>query len=299
MPQFDEIIKESFTIGPIAWISWCVPVACTLTTKAWHELPVLSGIYQFLGFIGLIELCIIILLLRIIYVTYRLYVSVLSTHNLKADPETLMTHLNTCLAELNEAKAAVSIEDKSKNLQKFCNKTKSLFDKLTCSPCCVSIKVVMDERPSSSSKDLINKQVINLFADDLHKDRHSDEYNEIEHIISENTAFINVINTIYKKRNFYIGKNLRKDENYLTSSAKCSLTEGKTYNKELPYDSELVLPIFKKLSTGNNQLCFRGFLCIDSQSSEGFNSDGIEVFFARILSDGLYDLIPQMKTQNP
>lgn len=223
-----------------------------------------------------------------------MYQSVLSTKHLKVDVTTIITELNTCLLELNEAKVAATIDDRSILLQKFCNKSKYLFDKVSNTHCCVSIKVVLEDAHTNTVKDLVNRRVNNLLHDDSHQDRHSEHYKDTEHIISANTAFNNVVNNIYKKKHYFIGKNLRDDENYLTSSAACAELEGKTYNQDLPYGSELVYPIFKRISNSNNQLCLRGFLCIDSESNEGFNSDGMEVLLARILSNGLYDLIPLM-----
>ena len=225
-----------------------------------------------------------------------MYESILATSKMNTDPIELTKYLHNCLYEINKAKEKNNHEDRCMHLQMFCNKSKKLFDKISNSHCCVSIKVALKEQRTETVRDLANLPVRNLMHDDTHKDRHSDEYNKVEHIVSENTAFISSINRLNDKMPAFIGKNLRSDDNYQTSSAKCSQEDGLAYNKELPYDSELVYPIFEWSTNGSKkEIEFRGFLCIDCEAAVGFDKSGIEVNYAKILSDGLFALIPEFK----
>lgn len=291
---FIEILKDSFTHGIVSYICWLIPVSCTITSLAWHELPYIKPIYSVLGIYGIIELFTIILLLRIIWVSIGRYKSVLMNMSLKTDPTRLSHYLYDCISEINKAKEVDSPEDRSYRLRSFCNKTKILFDKISGSHCCVSIKVAYEEKYVERVTELFTMKVSNMICDDLSADRHIQDYDEIEHFISRNTAFINIINRLEKSNlPFYVGKNLRTDDNYQTSSSLCAEKEGKIYNRDLPYDSEIVSPIYEKLD--NNKFIFRGFLCVDCEAAEGFNAKGIEVQYMKILSDCLYALIHLMK----
>jgi hypothetical protein len=62
----------------------------------------------------------------------------------------------------------------------------------------------------------------NLTRDNSHKNRDTNEYNQIRHTIIGNTAFNNTLNKVItnKSDKFYVNNSVNKTQNYLNTS-KC------------------------------------------------------------------------------
>lgn len=174
----------------------------------------------------------------------------------------------------------------SKALGETCNKMREFFDKLTNSHCCVSIKLIEGNSDGSydmTLEEIANHRVHNVARDGNHKTRDTEQYNNTEHLIRENTAFYTIIGSLRNpKRRFYINNNVELSNSYLTTSPYTN-EEGVT---EIPYKSELVFPIMKELEAG--KFSFIGFLCIDSDIKDAFQTGGPGIEANTMMAQILY-----------
>jgi len=159
------------------------------------------------------------------------------------------------------------------------------MDRLTGSHCCVSIKLIEghnDGNYEMTITELNNQKVRNIARDNNHMNRDSEAYKTTNHYISENTAFSTIVGKLRQNKNtFYRNNNVNSNTDYITSSP---YEEG-----ELPYKSELVFAIIKKLENGNFNL--KGFICIDSDKENAFNDNTLFVDLTDFIADSLFWII--------
>lgn len=132
-------------------------------------------------------------------------------------------------------------------LDSICNKLREIFDKLTDSSCCVSVKIIEGPKNGDFDKpisEILNFKVHNIAHDNHHKSRReTEDYNNTEHFIRENTAFFTVVGKLGKSgKLFYLNNDVNISNGYTTSSPYKD-ENGNSTNP--PYKSELVFPIYK------------------------------------------------------
>lgn len=191
--------------------------------------------------------------------------------------------------QLERQVQSVNMKDIAMTLGKFCDVVKKIFDRLTESNCCVSIKVPVSNYTDSGEWNTI--QVKNVARDRKHiTDRDTEEYKAACHDVLGNTAYSRVISLVLKessKPHIYLNNDvdLEKDPNYATTSQDCN------DRTSIPYKSELVVPILPSNYSKLSEVTFGGFLCIDSDKKNAFREKGYDVPMTLGLADGLYVLM--------
>lgn len=177
-------------------------------------------------------------------------------------------------------------------MKSFCDNLKIIYDKITGSNCCVSIKV-----PIKDIKVTEHTIFVNLLRNEEFKKRDTKEYEEQKHTLIGNTPFSNSFNKVLKgqKDKYYINNDINNTPNYDNTSKECY------ENGLLPYESELVYPIVPiRYREGLNVDCM-GFICIDSSKKNAFMGK-YDVAIIEGVADGIYDLILErnnFKNDNP
>ena len=123
-------------------------------------------------------------------------------------------------------------------------------------------------------------------------ERDTPDYKKTNHDIVSNTAYSYIVSLVIKessKPRIYLDNDVQSNPNYLTSSNRT----------EIPYKSELVVPIlpskYKKLS----EIYFGGFLCIDSNLKDSFDTKHYDIPMTIGLADGLYTIMLRLiESQN-
>lgn len=264
----------------IGGISGIVTIASFVQTAKelewWQSLLVLAG-----------SLIAIALLLYIFYFFRNAYGWI---HNVRV--ESIWGEIVKVLADVYayiheiERKAELTDNDIAGVLSFFCNKVKELFDKKTNSNCCVSIKVPISHFSDSGEWQSI--QVKNVSRDQSHiSERDTPDYKDTNHDIVSNTAFSFIISMVIKessKPRVYLDNDVQSNPNYITSSNR----------NEIPYKSELVVPIIPSRYKRLNDVFFGGFLCIDSDKKDSFDKDHYDIPMTVGLADGLYSIIHRL-----
>ena len=173
----------------------------------------------------------------------------------------------------------------------FCDTIKRIFDKKTKTNCCVSIKVAILNGDNVSFENTINSiELKNLCRDSRHGDRDTKKYQSIKHGLFANTAYNIIANKIVKENQrhlAYVNNDILNSKDYMNTSKEC-YTDGK-----LPYNSELVYPIIPiktDKSTKNDLKILKGFICIDSESSNAFDEERYDIPMIEGVADGIYDI---------
>lgn len=229
-----------------------------------------------------ISIILAIILVRILYVYARQLKEIEIVKNTSYTPSKLIKHLkdistiqNACILEVPNARP---------HLIELCNKLRDCMNKLTDSNCCVSIKIIEGDKDGSFDMtygELLEKKVTNIARDNNHGSRDTKEYMQRCHFISENTAYLTIVAKLHNsKQLFYRCNDVSSDNDYMTSSP---YEPG-----EIPYKSELVFAISKKVNNKNN---VKGFVCIDSEKKNAFGKDSIFVDIANIVADNLSNVL--------
>lgn len=170
-------------------------------------------------------------------------------------------------------------------IAEICNKLRDCIERLTASRCCVSIKLIEGRYDGTfvmNYPELTNQKVRNIARDNNHRSRDTEDYKKTEHFIHSNTAFFTIIGKLGKdKRAFYRNNFVKTDTDYLTTSP---YDDG-----AIPYESELVFAIIKKLEC--NKYNLKGFLCIDSDTKDAFQRDNLILDLVEMIADSLFWII--------
>ncbi len=180
----------------------------------------------------------------------------------------------------------------NKILISVCDNIKLIFDKLTNSNCSVSIKVIsadLEQNHLLSKEQIVNCEVVNIVRDRFHTERDTDDYKNAKHIIRDNTAFNSIISKLGKVKNFYRNNHVDLNNGYITTSP---LQEYDEDTPKLPYKSELVYPIVKIIEGDTSDI--KGFLCIDSDKFDSFNTKDIDNELAELFSSTFHNIIPRI-----
>lgn len=180
-------------------------------------------------------------------------------------------------------------EDFMEAVLRLCNNLKIIFDSITGSKCSVSIKVPVNEREVQSYTRLQN-----LARDTEHSNRDTEDYKNAIHTVSGNTPFSFCANRVAEKKNkkYYIHDNINSDEQYDSTSRPLYR------NGVLPYESELVHPIYPAHQADGVDVKCLGFICIDTEKAKAFDKKYCTAIIEGV-ADGIYDIIEQFNnTQN-
>lgn len=154
-----------------------------------------------------------------------------------------------------------------KYLESICNNAKKVFDKLTSTSTSISIKIVTNDQDAIISTTAFeNLPVKNICRDSKSRNRDTDLYKSQNHTLMGNTAYSYLITNLTKNRTsrlYYVNNNIKSSKDYLNSSTDAYA------NGVLPYNSEIVCPIYVKKSKEENFNMY-GFLCIDSPQTNAF-----------------------------
>lgn len=173
----------------------------------------------------------------------------------------------------------------------FCQQLKVFFDKKTKSKCSVSIKVF---RNIVNHETAANAKLYNLCRDKDALYRDTDIYKNQNHSVFNNTCFRVVLTKITSGKPpnnlHYINNDLENTKDYQNTSWAIHQKKDVTDNWELPYKSELVVPIIPLESLTDNKYQLIGFICVDSDETEVFH-EKYDSALIQGVADGIYDLI--------
>lgn len=230
-----------------------------------------------------ISLGLLIVLLRITWICAKRLQESEFVRQSAYTPAKMMRHVKEIIVLNN----SLITRDKQQEdvLAELCNRLRDCMDRLTESRCCVSVKLIEGHDDGDyvmTFQDLNKQKVRNIARDNNHRSRDTDNYKNTEHFISANTAFFTITSKIQKgQKTFYRNNYVKKDTDYQTSSP--------YENGEVPYESELVFAIIKKLDNG--QINVKGFLCVDSDTENAFKKDALILDLMETVADSLFWII--------
>ncbi len=238
----------------------------------------------------LIVCCLILIILRVLWISALKIEEHSFSEKELYTPVKLIRKIKDISTIINQHNA----QEKTvvETLDSICNKLREIFDKLTDSSCCVSVKIIEGPKNGDFDKpisEILNFKVHNIAHDNHHKSRReTEDYNNTEHFIRENTAFFTVVGKLGKSgKLFYLNNDVNISNGYTTSSPYKD-ENGNSTNP--PYKSELVFPIYK--IKDNQIFSFLGFLCIDSDKKESFSKEDVAFEIGMMYSDILYNILP-------
>jgi len=240
-------------------------------------------VFQKLDWSDTISLGLIIILIRMTWICAKRLQESEFVKQSAYTPTKMMRHIREIIVLNN----SLITRDRQQEdvLAELCNKLRDCMDKLTESRCCVSIKLIEGHEDGDyvmTFQELNNQKVRNIARDNNHRSRDTDTYKNTEHFISANTAFFTITAKIQKgQRTFYRNNYVRKDTDYQTSSP---YEDG-----TVPYESELVFPIIKRLD--NDQINLKGYLCVDSDTENAFKKDSLILDLMDTVADSLFWII--------
>lgn len=283
-----SIFSRSFrdTVKKKNW-SWLGGVSGVVTLASFIVLPLQSFVslkgWQYL----LVPVGTLVVFFVLFYVYYFLRNAYGWIHNLTV--ESIWGEVVKVLAEVYayiheiERKNPITEKDIADVLCFFCNKVKVLFDKKTNSNCSVSIKVPISHYSDSGEWQSI--QVKNISRDQAHiSERDTTEYKNAIHDIVGNTAYSYIVSMVMKKsskQHAFLDNNVKSNLNYITTSGR----------SVIPYESELVVPILPSRYKDLSEVFFGGFLCVDSNHKDAFDSEHYDIPMTIGLADGLYSIM--------
>lgn len=244
-----------------------------MTMQWWYALVLIGGIFVlFFLFFLVLELW------RLIHYLYvdSIYVSVI---NYRKE----LSVLYGCFIN----RAEISDEDTSDFLIKYCDTIKDLFDRLLNNETSVSIKVIMPCK--NNQKGTHDAIVENLCRDSKSSLREPAGYSKTVHTILANTAFSSIINYISRNKTskfYYYNDDIASSNDYQSSSFDVYGDNG------LPYNSEIVVPVFLERKTETLDFGVVGFLCIDSKATNLFKKGlDCEVNLLKSIAADLFTII--------
>ena len=180
-------------------------------------------------------------------------------------------------------------EDFTRTMKYLCDNVKDLFVKKNGCKCSVSIKVPV------SGELVEGASVMNLVRDSENtRKRDSANYSAVDHTIIGNTAFRKSLNKVLRNNSngfAYVNNNISKTTDYDNTSTEVY------ENGKLPYESEIVVPIIPKEIDENRIYNALGFLCVDCESANKFDSK-YDIALVEGVADGIYDVLHSQVLNN-
>lgn len=196
------------------------------------------------------------------------------------------------IVDLKEAYAQVhylrkqgTISDEAfmKTLISFCNILKVIFDRKTKGNCCVSIKVPVGYFDSIEAWNLSN-----LCRDSSHQDRDTKQYENTKHTVIGNTPYTVIVNSLLNEKQkpqaYYINNDIDGTKGYMNTSRGL-------HQEPQRYKSELVHAIVPILGEHVYRHELLGFLCVDCDKTDAFDTQRYDVPMVEGIVDGIYDII--------
>ena len=194
-----------------------------------------------------------------------------------------------------DRKDIITDDDLAEVLGNFCDTIKLIFDRKTHANCCVSIKVPISKYTDSNEWKSMN--VKNIAIDKEHLSRITVNYLAIDHDIIGNTAYSHILSLVLKnssKAKVYLNNDVKNCTNYNSTSTACA------DRPDIPYASELVVPIIPSKYASLADIQFGGFLCIDSDKADVFDEKLYDIPMTQGIADGLYTLmLNYLNYENP
>lgn len=278
-----QLLTAAFWSG---WISKAVVFCSLLSSITGYTLKELFNNSTFARSINPVYFLVfsmVIIILRLLWVSGKILKETSFTKSIRYTPVKMTKHVREMVQVCNEL--INGHKTQSDVLAYICNKLRDCTDKLTDTRCCVSIKLIEGDNDGTYLMDIdkiSNQKVMNVARDNNHRSRDTEEYNQAEHYIRENTAYATIVGGLRKNRRFYLNNDVNLGNSYMTTSP---YGEDDDSTPVIPYKSELVFPIMK---TSGNKYSFVGFLCIDSDSTDAFRKDNEIVEICSMLADSLY-----------
>lgn len=295
-----DVWRKKLIVDTFAWNFWKFFVG-----SATAILGIIFGVDRVLKLSNLevslyitVALLVCILLLRFItFVSIHAY-----TTWLKKRHESVylfaITRLNDAFARAHWLRKHDEYSEKKLNetMRHMCHQLKLIFDMKTKKICTVSIKVpVFDE--TLDQEVAYDTKIRNLSRDksSVFK-RDTVLYKETTHQIFKNTCFHEIFEKLTNNSNeklYYLNNDIKNTKNYLNTSFAC------WENNELPYNSEIVVPIIPLYSDREHLYKVTGFICVDCPDSNVFD-EGYDVAVLQGVADGIYEFLkpnmPKIKT---
>lgn len=262
------------------------PIALALVGKNFLGLDIVCSVLLAVAFLSAL------FILRFLY--FALIEIIVYIHNSYVDSiwgETIVD-LKDAYAKIHylRKQGAFSDEDFMETLVSFCNILKAIFDRKTKANCCVSIKVPVGQFDSLETWNLRN-----LCRDDSHQGRDTKQYEETKHTVIGNTPYTVIVNNLLNlktnKYPFYVNNDIENTKDYMNTS-RCLHQEHQRYKSELVH---AIVPIL-----GNHEYSHEllGFLCVDCDKKNAFDTQRYDIPMVEGIVDGIYDLIKE-KTKKP
>lgn len=216
-----------------------------------------------------------------------------------------MRLINTTLSHLNQYRSDISSDSVlfKTRLANICELTKQYFDKYTHSDTSVSIKIpLLDgvKDVSIGNKNELQMEVFNLCRDKLaEKKRDRAIYLQTKHTLCGNSCYRSITMDLMNKRRdvYYVNNHIQKrPSTYETTSLNVYSDKGSL--DDLPYKSELVLPILPLDSDKTYDFPSYGFICVDSNKTQSF-MEQYEVVLLQCIADSIFDIIKKYKDGLP
>lgn len=180
-------------------------------------------------------------------------------------------------------KTEITDEEFLTTLVSFCNILKKIFDRKTKGDCCVSIKVPVGRFETIEAWNLEN-----LCRDESHRQRDTQEYERTKHTVIGNTPYTVICNNLLSSKSnpvpYYINNDIENTKDYMNTSRNLH-QESQRYKSELVY---AIVPIMGEHEYRHELL---GFLCIDCNKKNAFDTSRYDVPMVEGIVDGIYDII--------
>lgn len=214
----------------------------------------------------------------------------------------LFSSLNKGFEEVHHLHRKENDVDRSNIINIFrilCTHLSSAFSVITRSKCSVCIKILAESSNDEEGEPVFETlcRDLNVSSHRLEMDKLTKGIKEIDHSISNNTAFHEAL---HSPKKIFISNKLPLLANYQNTSARKELYGEfpenmlvRLWSWPLPYKSTIVVPILPTHKDHEGEP-FLGFLCIDSRSWGVFNEE-YDVEVLKGVADGIYNTMIKFK----
>lgn len=194
-----------------------------------------------------------------------------------------------------------SVQEITNILASICDATSTIFSEIHRTKIGVCIKLMVEE---VSKEAVIVTHVRDQYS--ISNGRKTGNSENIKHRLKNNSDFLDIYEKLDRSNSgvaYYYRKDVAIDPNYNNSSL--SNWQQPTFywpifnniirkwKWPLPYRSTIVIPIIPLNSNDQNVANLKGFLCLDSKKTNGFNKD-LDIEILRGLSGEICPLIDKM-----
>lgn len=193
-----------------------------------------------------------------------------------------------------------NVQEITNMLASLCNATSTIFSEIHGTNIGVCIKLMTEV----SKEAVIVTHVRDRYS--MKNGRKTGKNEKVKHYLKDNSDFLYIYEELDQSNSgiiYYYSKDVATDPNYKNSSLHNwkqptfgwpivnSLIRKQKW--PLPYRSTIVIPIIPLNSNNQNVANLKGFLCLDSKKTNGFNKDA-DIEILRGLSDEICPLIDRI-----